>query len=194
MLQINTPLGKDRSSLPPNSRSDMVGVCAGIDCLKGSAAPSVSLDFYVYKEARRVRQEKRCSFPASHANQQAAGHMDDECHSCHPACSVCTGPGAGNNAQWTWMLGLGNAVGGLRHAGPFLGHFRDSLGPARPGTSAARNSRHMKVTRVDAEASHDHIPSLQLLSGSSTAASGARGGTCSSPSVHQGCGSLRLFL
>lgn len=66
--RCNIPFGNDRSSLPLNSRSDMVGVCAVCDCLeKQRCAALRSFDFYVYKEgaARRAHGRQEQSWPPS---------------------------------------------------------------------------------------------------------------------------------
>jgi hypothetical protein len=115
----------------------MVSVCAVFRLSRNAARRLADLDFYVYKEGapRRAWQEQHCSFPDRPPNQQPAMHTPTPMSFVTPW-DVGTGPGAGNDRVGKCR----NQFGDSRFQS-----FRSWSSPfpkaARPGMSAARNSR-----------------------------------------------------
>lgn len=170
-----TPFGNDRSSLPPNSRSDMVGVCAVFGSPVQFAARPRRAWTFTKKRAAHGRNKDVPSPPATPSSIELDVDVICDTRETRAPDLVL---GMDLDARF-WHAGVRSG-----HAGLFWVAAIPEA--ARLVTSAARSSHHMKVTRGSSAPSDKHA-GLRLLSGSWTAASGARDGTCSSPSVHQGC-------
>lgn len=140
----------------------MLGVCAVFGCLEGCALALVSLDFYVYKEARLPAWLGQSIAGAGLGlpRQSACSHA----HSMSMSFVISLGAWA---PDLVLGMGPGHSVWEMQKF--VCGTQAQSGGSplpeaARPGTSAARNVHHMKVTRV-LSAPSDHTFALRLLSG-----------------------------